>query len=166
MRRWGCYPRRVQKRILFGLLKGLALGVLVACFFHFGLGWRVAPDLLGYLIAMGTGATAGIVAGRPPWLHEAWLESLLKGVFGLAVSAALYWAAVRFIPAQVSFSVFGAPEDTAWTSLPMLFAPPIAIIFALVVELDNNGAASKPGASSKPSAPKPKPAAPAGASTP
>lgn len=148
----------MQKRILFGLVKGLALGLLVGSFFHFGLGWRVAPDLLGYLIAMGTGATAGILAGRPPWLHEAWLESLLKGVFGLGVSAGLYWAAVRFIPAQVSFSVFGSPENTAWTSLPLLVAPPIAILFALVVELDNNGASPKPGAGSKPAAPKPKPA--------
>lgn len=155
----------MQKRILFGLVKGLALGVLVGCFFHFGLGWRVAPDLLGYLIAMGTGATAGILAGRPPWLHEAWLESLLKGVFGLAVSAALYWAAVRFIPAQVSFSVFGSPENTAWTSLPLLVAPPIAMLFALVVELDNNSPTPKPGAS-KPAAPKPKPAAAASASPP
>jgi len=65
----------------------------------------------------------------------------------------------------VSFSIFGSPENTAWTSLPLLFAPPIAIIFALVVELDNNGASTKPGAS-KPAAQKPKPAAPAGASTP
>jgi hypothetical protein len=155
----------VQKRILFGLVKGTVLGLAVGCLFHFGLGWRVAPDLLGYLIAMGTGATAGILAGRPPWLHEAWLESLLKGVFGLAVGAALYWAAVRFIPSPVSFSVFGSPENTEWTSLPMLVAPPIAVLFALVVELDNNGASIKPGGS-KPAAPKPKPAASAGASPP
>ena len=154
----------MQKRILFGLVKGLALGLLVGSLFHFGLGWRVPPDLLVYLIAMGTGPTAGILAGRPPWLHEAWLESLLKGVFGLGVSAGLYWAAVRFIPAQVSFSVFGSPENTAWTSLPLLVAPPIAILFALVVELDNNAPAPKPGV--KPAAPKPKPAAAAGASPP
>jgi hypothetical protein len=125
----------------------------------------VTEGLLGYLIAMGVGATAGILAGRPPWLHEAWLESLLKGVFGLAVGAALYWVATRFLTFNLAFGFFGAPESSAWTTLPLLYAPPIAMLFALIVELDNSSAASKPGAGAgKPGAPKPpakpKPASP------
>ncbi|MCA9574625.1 MAG: hypothetical protein R3B40_18925 [Polyangiales bacterium] len=156
----------MSQRILIGLVKGLTLGVLLGSLFHFGLGWRVTPGLLGYLIAMGVGATAGILAGRPPWLHEAWIESLLKGVFGLAVGAAVYWVAVRFLTFEMAFDVFGAPASSPWTSLPLLYAPPIAMLFALIVELDN-GASSKPGAgkpgmpkpgAGKPGAAKPKPA--------
>ena len=141
----------MPRRILIGLIKGLFLGALLGSLFHFGLGWRVTEGLLGYLIAMGVGATAGVLAGRPPWLHEAWLESLLKGVFGLAVGAALYWVSVRFLTFDLAFAFFGAPESSPWTSLPLLYAPPIAVLFALIVELDNNSAA----AGGKPSGPKP-----------
>ena len=161
----------MSRRILIGLVKGLTLGALLGSLFHFGLGWRVTSGLLGYLVAMGVGATAGILAGRPPWLHEAWLESLHKGVFGLAVGASLYWVAGRFLAFDVGFALFGAPESTSWTALPLLYAPPIAVLFALIVELDNTagGAASgigKPGApkpgAAKPSGPKPAGPKPAG----
>lgn len=158
----------MPRRILIGLLKGLTLGVLLGSLFHFGLGWRVTPGLLGYLIAMGVGATSGILAGRPPWLHEAWLESLLKGVFGLAVGAALYWVAGRFLSFDVAFGVFGAPASTAWTALPLLYAPPIAMLFALIVELDNtegtlagggkpaaSGPGARPGQKPRPTSPGP-----------
>ncbi len=149
------------KRFLIGLLKGVGLGVIVGVCFHFVLGWKVTGGLLGYLIAMGAGATAGIVAGRPPWLHEAWLESLLKGVFGLAVGAAVYWLLVRFTSVGIPFALFGVPEDTPWTSLPLLFAPPIAALFGLIIELDNNpgAGAKKTKTSAKSSRPASPPAA-------
>jgi hypothetical protein len=136
------------KRLLFGFVKGWALGLLVGAIFHFALGWPVTPGLSGYLIAMGAGATAGIVAGRPPWQREAWLEGALKAVVGLLLGLGLHWLARTYAPWQLPFELLGAPEGTPWTDAPLLYAPVVAAFYGALVELDN-----APGAAPRPSRP-------------
>jgi hypothetical protein len=136
------------KRLLLGIVKGLALGVLVGAIFHFALGWAMAPGLSGYLIAMGTGATAGIVAGRPPWRREAWLEGALKAVVGLLLGLGLHWLARTYAAWALPFDLWGVPEGTPWTDAPLLYAPVVAAFYGALVELDN-----APGAAPGPSRP-------------
>lgn len=152
---------RFLKRLGIGLLKGLAVGGLTGAAIQIGLGWTVTIGLLGYLLAMGIGATAGILAGTPPWRSETWIEAVLKGLFGVGVGALLYWVASSFASFEVPFAVAGAPRGTAWTSLPLLYGPVIGALFGAVVELDNtgdgDGAATPAPAASKKKKPPPVP---------
>lgn len=134
------------KRLLFGLLKGLAIGGGLGAALHLGLGWTTTPGLLGYLLAMGTGATAGILAGKPPWRHQAWIEALLKAVAGVAVGALMYWLATDFGAFGLPFDLLGVPSGTPWPELPLLYIPLVAAIFGSLVELDNTGDDADEGA--------------------
>ena len=125
------------KRLGLGFLKGLVVGLAVGAAFQLGLGWAETGGLLGYLLAMGTGATAGILAGAPPWKAEAWIEAVLKGVFGVGVGALLYWLASSFLGFGVPMALAGADEGASWTTLPIVFAPLVAGIYGAIVELDN-----------------------------
>lgn len=127
------------KRLLFGLLKGLIIGAGLGAALHFGLGWTTTPGLLGYLLAMGGGATAGILAGKPPWRHQAWIEALLKAVAGLATGALVYWLASDYGAIGLPFEVAGVAAGTPWPELPLLYIPLVAALFGSLVELDNTG---------------------------
>lgn len=125
------------RRLGIGFLKGLVVGALVGVAFQVGLGWVETPGLLGYLLAMGTGATAGILAGTPPWRAEAWIEAVLKAVFGVGVGALLYWLATSFLSFGLPFALLGAGDGTAWPAVPLVFAPLVAGVYGAIVELDN-----------------------------
>jgi hypothetical protein len=125
------------KRLGLGFLKGLVVGLAVGAAFQLGLGWAETGGLLGYLLAMGTGATAGILAGAPPWRAEAWIESVLKGVFGVGVGALLYWVASSFLGFGVPVALAGADAGTPWPTVPLVFAPLVAGVYGAIVELDN-----------------------------
>lgn len=140
------------QRLLFGLLKGLGLGLGVGVIVHFGLGWTVTGGLAGYLLAMGTGATAGVLAGRPPWKRAAWLEGVLKAVVGLGLGLLLFWLADRFASGALPFGLLGAPEGAPWNHLPLLYAPIIATLYGVLVEIDNTPEIPKPGRSGPPDA--------------
>lgn len=128
---------RFLTRLGVGFLKGLVIGAIVAGLFQIGLGWTHAPGLLGYLLAMGIAATAGVLGGTPPWRAEAWLEAVLKGVFGVGVGALLYGLGSGFARFEVPFALAGSEEGAAWTAIPLLFGPAIAAIYGAIVELDN-----------------------------
>jgi len=127
------------RRLGIGLLKGLIVGAAIGAGLHFGLHWPVVGDVLGYLLAMATGATAGILAGKPPWREGAGVESALKGIGGLGIAALVYYLAQRFTGVAIPWAVLGIPAHTVWTHVPLLVAPAIAAPFAALVELDNSG---------------------------
>lgn len=128
------------KRLALGLLKGALIGGAIGAAFHFGLGWTTAAGLLAYLIAMGSGASAGVLTGKPPWRHAAWIESLLKGVAGVGVGALAYWAASKWGSFALPFEIPGVPPGTVWTELPLVFSAVIGGAFGTLVELDNTDA--------------------------
>lgn len=124
------------KRLGLGLLKGLVLGGALGAGLQLGLGWVPAAGLAGYLLSMAIGATAGVLTGRPPWKHEAWIEAILKAVGGLGLGALLYWLA-GYVDFALPFPIGDAPADTPWRAMPLIYGPAIAAIYGTLIELDN-----------------------------
>lgn len=124
----------VQTRLAIGFLKGLILGVAVGVGVELGLHWPTpSGQLLAYLFAMGVGGTAGVFGGRAPWKEGAWLEALLKMIFGVGIAALLYWLASRYVPLSIPW--MGGPRP--WTSIPPLYLGPIGALFGALVEIDH-----------------------------
>lgn len=126
------------KRLLIGLLKGLVLGGAVGAALTFGLKAGAVAGVAAYALYALLGGFAGILAGRPFWVKGAWVESLLKGLFGLAVGAGLYALASRFLSFPVPNFAAGAGTLEMFAQ-PMLMAPGVGAIYAALVELDNTG---------------------------
>ncbi|MEM7609448.1 MAG: hypothetical protein AAF411_29225 [Myxococcota bacterium] len=120
------------------------MGAAVGAVFHFGLGWTAASGLLAYLLAMGAGATAGVLAGKPPWKHQAWIESVLKAVFGLAAGAGVYWASQQWLSFDLPFALAPLPAGTPWVESTFAIALAAATVFGTFVELDNTDEDSAP----------------------
>jgi len=130
----------VLRRFAIGLIKGAILGALFGAAISFGLGWGETEGLLGYLLAMGVGASVGLLGGKPPWAQQAWLEAILRAAGGLILGAFLYWAGTRF--ANVPVPVAVGPDGEAglpWMSVPLLYATAIGALYGCLVELDNTG---------------------------
>lgn len=132
------------KRLILGLVKGLAIGGALGAALFFGVQSVQQGGVAGvaaYGLYALIGALAGVLAGKPPWLKGAWVESLLKGLFGLAVGAGLFALASRFLGGQnpVMVPAFGGGAEMALFKHPLLMAPGIATIYAMLVELDNTG---------------------------
>ena len=125
------------RRLGIGLLKGLLVGAGVGALLQVGLHLAPVAGLLGYLLAMGTGATAGVIAGKPAWRVDSWIETLLKAVFGLGIGALLYWIASSLAAVGVPFELPSAVAGTPWTGQPLLFSPAIGAVYGSLVELDN-----------------------------
>ncbi len=125
------------KRLVVGLLKGTLIGAALGAGVHFGLGWTEASGLLAYLLSMGAGATAGVLAGTPVWRQATWIESVLKAVAGVGVGALLYWVSVRWGDFQLPVALPSVASGTSWTDVPLLFMTGVSAVFGTLVELDN-----------------------------
>ena len=124
------------KRLGLGLLKGLIIGGLIGAGLQYGLGWTTALGLLGFLVAMGAAGTAGVFAGKPPWMEGAWIEASLKGMVGVCLGALAYWG-LTYLKFEVPYP--GLPGTHQLGALPAVFAPAIAGVYGALVELDNSG---------------------------
>ena len=91
-----------------------------------------------FLIAMGAGATAGAFTGKPPWAQSGWIETGLRIVAGAGVGAALLWVAGRFLAFTLPFALFGAPSETLWHELPLVYVPFVTVIYGALLELDHD----------------------------
>ncbi|MCS6798373.1 MAG: hypothetical protein NZ898_07570 [Myxococcota bacterium] len=129
------------RRLLLGLVKGLLIGATLGAALQLGLRWPLS-GLLGWLAAMGTGATAGILAGRPPWQQDAWFESVLKALGGIGFGALAYWGA-GYVSGSFPFSLPEVDPHTPWREIPLVSLPAIAALFGAIVELDHNESASR-----------------------
>lgn len=125
------------KRLIIGVIKGLLVGGAIGSALHFGLGWTTAAGLFAYLLAMGSGATAGVLAGKPPWRQQAWIESVLKSVAGLGVGALAYWGASSWLAFPLPFEIPGIASATPWTEMTLGITTATAAVFGALVELDN-----------------------------
>jgi len=131
------------KRLFTGLLKGIVIGGGIAAGLQFGLGWATATGLLGYLLAMGIGGTTATLSGRPPWTSGAWIEGLLKGVFGVALGALGYWVATTWLPFALPFALGPSLAGAEWTSVPLAYLTVISAGVGILIDLDNTGGDDK-----------------------
>ena len=123
------------RRLAIGIVKGLCLGGLVGALFQFVLNLPViATEWTNYLLYGALGALTGAIAGRAPWKPGAWIEGVLRGLFGVAVGCGLYALGSHFIGNP---PVLNTAQPLAHQ--PMLFAPMLALVYATLVELDNTG---------------------------
>ena len=129
------------KRLLFGMLKGLFIGGAIGALVHFVIGYPTLDSFMNYPLYALVGALSGALAGRPPWQQGAWVASILKAVFGLALGAGLYALANAFI--KVGLPVPGA-QGAHLAQQPLVFAPLLAMLYATFVELDDGGEQPEP----------------------
>lgn len=139
------------KRLGLGLLKGLVIGGAIGAGLQYGLNWTDASGLLGFLIAMAAAGTAGVFAGKAPWLEGAWIEATLKGMVGVGLGALAYWGLSK-IPGAFPFP--GLEGTHAFDALPVVFTPAIAGVYGALVELDNTDDEGSKDAKGKKSGPK------------
>jgi len=136
----------VIQRVGIGFVIGLVIGVGLAAGLHFGLGLGVASGLLMYLLAMGAGATAGVLAGKPPWKQAAWIESILKAIAGLGFGALVVWLSSSYVPWTVPGTPLGLPADTRLAHVLLIVLPLVAGCFGGLVGLDNTTEGESPKA--------------------
>jgi hypothetical protein len=140
------------RRLVFGLLVGLAIGGLLS----FGLVRLGEPvfagtggEMLAYLSAAGAGALTGLIAGKPIWAAGAKIEAGLKALFGALLAATgmfalQHWGA-DFRP-DMRFLGGGGPLPIG--ELPAASLPLIAAVLGGLFGLDNT--ADKPGSDDGP----------------
>ncbi len=129
------------KRLLIGILKGIVVGGGVGAGLYFGLHVGRLDGALAYLLYGALGAITGVVAGKALWKPGAWIEALLRGVFGIAVGCGLYALANTFLTLDAITLplVQGATQAQKLFQQPLLMAPMLAVVYASLIELDNDG---------------------------
>ena len=125
------------RRLLIGLLKGLVLGGAVGAALHFGLGQTTLDGALAYVLYAAVGAITGALAGKAFWKPGAWIEAVLRGAFGVLVGCGLYALASRFLAVELPLP--NGVEHATLASQPLAFAPMLSTIYAVLLELDNDG---------------------------
>lgn len=128
------------KRLLIGLIKGIVLGGGVGAGLYFGAHVGRVEGAFAYLLYGLLGALTGAVAGKAPWKPGAWIEAVLRGVFGIAVGCGLYALASAFLGVgAIPLPEVGASVATKLVQQPLLMAPMLAVLYASLIELDNDG---------------------------
>ncbi|MDO9015729.1 MAG: hypothetical protein Q8S73_36105 [Deltaproteobacteria bacterium] len=134
------------KRLIIGILKGLILGGGMAVALYMLAHIGSVSGFWGYLLYGVLGAITGVVAGKPLWKPGAWIEALLRGVFGIAVGCGLYaLGAVVLTGSAIDFTALlgslpaGASTPTQLYQQPLIMAPMFATLYASLIELDNDG---------------------------
>lgn len=140
-------------RVLLGIIKGgLVGGAIGFAATKVGLGGGFSAWLVYGII----GALVGIVCGKAIWRHDTLVTPLLKGIFGFAVGAGLYWVASKTLGGvKVPLAIgarLGTP-DAPISGVPLLLGPVIGILYGLFVEVDDGERKGAPP-SATPSAPK------------
>ena len=149
-----CYTRTYMVRVLLGTLKGVVIGGAVG---YLATKAGLGSGSSGYLVYAAVGFLVGIICGKPLWRQETLWTPVLKGVFGAAILAGLYWGATKLLGGftvplpQALADVAGGTRPLV--QLPLLLAPALAVIYGIFVEVDDGG--SKAAAAATPGSPPP-----------
>lgn len=127
------------RRLLVGLLKGVVVGGAIGALLHFGLGLtQISASWMNYSLYALVAAVVGLIAGQPFWRRGAGVAAILKALFGLGVGAGLYALGSNYVRVPVDgFSLFRL--GTEFPHAPLLFAPAVAALYGMFVELDDGG---------------------------
>jgi hypothetical protein len=122
-------------RVFLGIIKGGLIGA--------GLGYAAAQigvtqAPLAYLLYGAVGFLVGLVCGKAVWRQETLWTPVLKGLVGAAFCAGLYWVGNKFFGGMKLdlTAQLGAP-DSPVLQVPLLIAPALAIIYGIIVEVDD-----------------------------
>ncbi len=124
----------MAKRALFGLVKGLLVGGVLALVLVKGLGVVTFGALLAYPLAVLVGVLTGLLAGKPIWQRDARIEVALKSVVGAIVAGGLMFALRKWLNPSIDLGALGAG---GLGELPLVSLPLIATALAMLFELDN-----------------------------
>jgi hypothetical protein len=126
------------RRLIFGLVLGLIVGVLLAAgLVRLGMGsFAVSGGMaLAYLAAAAVGALTGLVAGKPIWASGAKVEGGLKALFGGLMGVGAMFALRQWVPIDVPIAFLGGPAPVG--DLPAASLPLIAAVLGGLFGLDN-----------------------------
>jgi hypothetical protein len=138
-------------RVLLGILKGGLVGA--------GLGYGamkvgIHGGPLAFAVYAAVGFVVGLVCGKAIWRQETLWTPALKGLFGAAVCAGLYWGASKLLGSMtVPFTAQLGAGDRPLAQVPLILAPAFGILYGIFVEVDDGGdAKAKAAAPTKPAA--------------
>jgi hypothetical protein len=137
-------------RVLLGILKGVVIGGAIGfAATKMGLGQGAS----GYLVYAAVGFVVGIVGGKAIWRQETLFTPALKGIFGAAIVAGLYWAANKVLggvpvplPGDAAAALGITDAQPKLAATPVLLAPILATLYGVFVEIDDGGKAAAPAA--------------------
>ena len=125
------------RRLLLGLLEGLAIGLALSLGSARWLGLAAANSAEALLLGAAAGLLVGLIAGRPVWAREAKTEALLKAVVGAVGGAGLSLAAGHWLTTPLDLSAYrlgvGPLGMLSTVTLPL-----VATVLALFFELDDS----------------------------
>jgi hypothetical protein len=126
------------KRLIVGLVIGIAMGAVAAAAVVKGLGVTSFLDrsILAYVAALATGAFVGLVAGKPVWAKGAWIEVGLKAFFGSLLAAGGMFALRKWGGMSLDLSSIGGGAGQI-RDLPAATLPMIATVLSVLYEIDN-----------------------------
>jgi hypothetical protein len=127
------------KRLLVGLVTGFAVGAIVAVALVQGLGMTAMGAVTAYLLAAGTGALTGLIAGKPIWSKGGQIEAGLKTFFGALLAVGMMFVLRMWVHFDVDlrFIHAGGPDEIG--NLPAAAFPAIAALLGAFFEADNTG---------------------------
>jgi hypothetical protein len=142
-------------RVLLGTLKGVVIGGAVG---YVATVAGLGRGSSGYLVYAVVGFLVGIIAGKPLWRQETLWTPALKGLFGAAVLAGLYWGAQKVlggfaVPLPAAVNQVTGGEGRAFVEIPLLLAPALAIVYGIFVEVDDGGSKAAAATAGNPAPP-------------
>jgi hypothetical protein len=126
-------------RVILGIIKGTLIGGAIG---YAALRLGVTTGPLAYATYAALGFLVGLVCGKAVWRQETMWTPALKGLFGAAVCAGLYWGVSKFLGGALSGVKLELPpqlgaSDRPVLEVPLLVAPVLAIIYGVFVEIDD-----------------------------
>ena len=118
-------------RLLFGLLKGVALGGAIG--YLLGLaGMAVPPAWAAYLVAAVVGMLIALVAGKPIWRKGAKVEVGMKAAAGAIVAPLLLLASRSWLTVALPFSTLPGIAAAEGANLGNFAVTSLAMVAALL----------------------------------
>jgi hypothetical protein len=129
------------RRLIFGLVLGLIVGVVLAAGLV-RLGQASFADgggvIVAYLAAAAAGALTGMIAGKPIWASGAKVEGGLKALFGGLMGVGAMFALRQWGTGfDVNLSLVGGGGPSPVGELPAASLPLIAAVLGGLFGLDN-----------------------------
>jgi hypothetical protein len=127
-------------RVILGIIKGTLIGGVIG---YAALRLGVTTGPLAYATYAALGFLVGLVCGKAVWRQETMWTPALKGLFGAAVCAGLYWGASKLLGGPLGGVILALPPQLGVSSdrpvleVPLLVAPALAIVYGVFVEVDD-----------------------------